>query len=76
MQKGSPKKSDARKRFQRETWDCPCGQVYDFMCDVSEKHAPTAEFRCLRCSRIQLLRGRILSAAWKDGDQWVAVTVT
>jgi hypothetical protein len=63
-------------RFRREAWDCPCGQVYDFMCDVGETSAPAAEFRCLRCSRVQLLRGRLLSAAWKDGEQWVALTVT
>ena len=62
-------------RFRPESWSCACGESFEFMCEVREALPPVVEFRCIRCSRLQLLRGRLLSAAWKDGDNWVALTV-
>ena len=62
-------------RYRRDTWDCPCGETFEFMCEVSRDVPAAAEFRCVGCSSPQLVRGRILSAAWKDGEEWVALTV-
>ena len=63
-------------RYRRESWDCPCGETFEFMCEVGAQSPPAVEFRCVKCSRVQILRGRLLSAAWKDGDDWVTLTVT
>ena len=62
--------------FRRESWSCPCGQNYEFMSDIGPQSPPATEFRCPHCSTVQLVRGRLLSASWKDGDQWTSLTVT
>ena len=62
-------------RYRPESWDCGCGESFEFMCDVGDASPAMAEFRCIRCAQVQVVRGRLLSAAWKDGETWVALTV-
>ena len=62
--------------FRRESWNCPCGHTYELMSDIGPQSTPATEFRCPQCATVQLVRGRLLSASWKDGDQWVSLTVT
>ena len=63
-------------KFRRETWQCLCGEQFEFMSEIHDEHPPAVEFRCVKCSRVQLVRGRLVSIAWKDGDNWVTLTVT